>query len=118
MRQPASMELTPLESDFLGDLAQDDHALFEVFFFVRAHHRDADDAEVLRPGRELVATWLQRGWLAVLLADGLPPRPATGELLAIIDRHGVPGTYGGYDAPRLVPGPGAYRDVEWIGPAA
>ena len=41
IRQQASMELTRLETGLLGDMAQDDHALYEVFDFVRLHHPDA-----------------------------------------------------------------------------
>ena len=111
------MELTPLETDLLGDIAQDDRALYEVFHFVRLHHPDADDYDVLRRGRELVATWLCRGWLAVLADGNSTPVPATDALLSIIDQQGIAGTYGYDGAPRLVPGPGAYRDVEWIRPA-
>jgi hypothetical protein len=111
------MQLSPLEADFLGDLAQDDHALYEVFHFVRHHYPDATDAEVLRRGRELVATWLQRGWLAVRAGDAAEPAAATGALLTLIDEHGVAGTYHFDGAPRLVPTPAAYRDVERLGPA-
>jgi hypothetical protein len=32
------VELSQLETDLLGDMAQDDHCLFEVFQFVRLHH--------------------------------------------------------------------------------
>jgi hypothetical protein len=111
------MQLSPLEADFLGDLAQDDHALYEVFHFVRYHYPDASDPEVLRRGRELVATWLKRGWLTVLVRDAAEPVAATGALLALIDEHGIAGTYYFDGAPRLVLSPAAYRDVEWIGPA-
>ena len=111
------MELTRLETDLLGDMAQDDHALYEVFHFVRLHHPDADDTEVLRRGRELVATWLQRGWLAVLPNGTATPVQATEALLAIIDTQGIAGTYHFDGAPRLVPGLAAYRDVEWMRPA-
>ena len=111
------MELTRLEADLLGDLARDDHALFEVFHFVRLHHPDAGDEEVLRRGRDLVAAWLRRGWLAVLPESGSTPVAATDGLLASIDARGIAGTYGYDGAPRLVPGPAAYRDIEWLAPA-
>lgn len=111
------MQLSPLEADFLGDLAQDDHALYEVFHFVRHHHPTADDTEVLRRGRELVSTWLGRGWLVVVAEDLAEPATATEVLLALIDQHGTAGTYHFDGAPRLALGPAAYRDVEWIGPA-
>ena len=111
------MELTALEADLLGDMAQDDHALYEVFHFVRLHHPDAADDEVFRRGRELIRTWLQRGWLAVLPDGSSTPVEATDTLLGIVDAQGVAATYAFEGAPRLVPGHAAYRDVEWLGPA-
>jgi len=51
------MSLTPLEADFLGDLAQDDYDLWELFQFVRLHHPEAGDGG-LAPSRELLSSWL------------------------------------------------------------
>ena len=59
------MVLSSLEADFLGDMRQDDHTLREVFEFVRLHHGD-DPSIVRRVGRDLLATWYARGWLAVV----------------------------------------------------
>jgi hypothetical protein len=111
------MKLTPLEEDLLGDLAQDDHALYEVFHFVRHHYPEANDQEVLQRGRELIVAWLQRGWLALLHESSAEPAIATDALLSVIDAQGVGGTYYFDGAPRLVPGPAAYRDVEWMRPS-
>ena len=108
------MKLTELEEDLLGDLAQDDHAVYEVFHFVRAHHPAAEDAEVLRVGRNLVAQWLQRGWLALSEHDGLKPPGGAGDLLNIIDRKGIEGTYEFANAPWLALAPKAREDVEWL----
>ena len=66
------MELTALEQDLLGDLAEDDHALREIFEFVRLHH-GSDPATVRRLGSELLATWNARGWLEIV--DKLPDWP-------------------------------------------
>jgi hypothetical protein len=117
IRQQAFMNLTPLEADLLGDLAQDDHALYEIFHFVRHHYPTAGDDEVLRRGRELVGAWVERGWLAVLPEGAAEPVEATEELLAAIDEQGVAGTYYCDAAPRLMLTPTAYRDVDWIRPA-
>src|ERR1700704_4384459 len=59
------MILSQLEEDLLGDISQDDHALREVFEFVRLHHGD-DPATVRRIGRELLTTWNARGWLSII----------------------------------------------------
>ena len=42
------MSLTPLEADFLGDLAQDDYDLWELFQFVRLHNPEDEDRGLAR----------------------------------------------------------------------
>jgi hypothetical protein len=49
------MVLTRLEEDLLGDIAQADHALREVFELVRLHH-GREPATVRRIGRELLTS--------------------------------------------------------------
>jgi hypothetical protein len=56
------MSLTPLEIDFLGDLAADDYDLWELFEFVRLHHPEDADRGLAR-GRKLLASWLAMGWI-------------------------------------------------------
>jgi hypothetical protein len=108
------MDLTELEADFISDLAQDSHGLYEVFFFVRHHDPTADDGEVLRRGRELIATWIERGWLAVSRDGGASPLAGVDGLLEMIDEHGVAGTYGFEQAPWIILAPQAYVDVAWL----
>jgi hypothetical protein len=55
------MQIDPIETDILGDMAQDDHSLYEIFEFVRGHHPDAFDTEVFATGRQILANWIQRG---------------------------------------------------------
>ena len=81
------MILSPLEADFLGDMRQDDHALREVFEFVRLHHGN-DASTVRRVGRDLIATWSARGWLSVIdKARSWPGYQATSieEVLRLVD---------------------------------
>jgi hypothetical protein len=110
------MVLTPLEEDFLGDMAQDDHALREVFAFVRLHHGD-DPATIRRVGRELVASWYERGWLRVV--DKPPDWPAyqaqsIAEVLRLIDEaESLGGEFRGAETwLRLTDQ--AFQDVEWL----
>ncbi len=58
------------------------------------HHPNMDGQDVLRRGRELVATWLERRWLAVLAEDSSTPVEATEALLEIVDQQGIAGTFG------------------------
>jgi hypothetical protein len=110
------MVLTPLEEDFLGDLAQDHHALREVFEFVRLHHGDEPTA-VRRIGCELLASWYARNWLRVV---NKPPdwpgyqAASIAEVLQLVDEaesvsvefRGA-GTWLGLTDQ-------AFRDVEWL----
>ena len=109
------MQLTELESDLLGDLAADDHSLFEVFGFVRNHHRDASDDEVFRIGRELVASWVERHWLK-LAGDrsmwGAARSPA--DLVPLIDSLGTDATRYFVGSPWLDLASQAYVDVAWL----
>lgn len=90
--------LSTLEADLLDELGRDDHALYEVFFFVRLHHSGASDAEVLEIGRELLTAWLERGWLK-LSEEGRRLEGGVSEILAVIDQAGVTVTYGIEDPP-------------------
>jgi hypothetical protein len=115
-----SMVLTPLEADLLGDMAQDYHAAWEIFAFVR-HYHGGDPATVRRVGRDLLATWDARGWLAVV--DEPPDWPGVvatsiAELLELIDRAESLGVeFAGAGTWLRLTGE-AHRDVEWLGPAS
>jgi hypothetical protein len=114
------MELTALEQDLLGDLAEDDHALREIFEFVRLHH-GSHPATVRRLGSELLATWNARGWLEIV--DKLPDWPgymaaSMDEVLTLVDAAESLGVdfRGAGTWLRLTPQ--AYADVEWLSRAS
>ena len=113
------MHLTQLESDLLGDLAGDDHSLHEIFGFVRLHYPNADDSEVLRIGRNVVQTWVNRGWLA-LAGDGAMWGAArsTADLVPLMDSLGVDATHYFVGSPWLKLARQAYADVEWLSGAS
>ncbi len=111
------MELSDLEKDLLGDLADDDHSLHEVFGFVRLHYPKADDSEVLTIGRILIASWIERGWLA--LAGSGPMYVGVTEvqdLIALVDRVGTDVTRFFVGSPWIRLSPKARSDVEWLSP--
>jgi hypothetical protein len=114
------MELTPLEADLLGDMAQDDYELFEIFQFVR-HHHGHHEARVRSIGRGLLASWIARGWLGLAQSDpGVGPANAVSDIrvvLTLVDRAGTLGAkFPGADT-RLRLTEQARADVEWLGPA-
>jgi hypothetical protein len=113
------MHLTALETDLLGDLAGDDHSLHEMFAFVRHHHPAAADEEVLRIGRELLATWVARRSL-VLAGDGpmWGAAQSTSDLVPLIDRLGTDATHFFVGSSWLRLGPQAYLDIDWLPPAS
>ena len=89
------MSLTPLEADFLGDLAQDDYDLWELFQFVRLHYPEDEDRGLAR-GRDLLATWLGKGWIE----DALGTLDAQG-ILESLDQLGAKGADYADQSPRL-----------------
>ena len=115
------MNLTALELDLLGDMAQDDHAAREVVEFVRRHHGD-DPATVKGITRDLLATWYARGWIAI--ADGPPGAftyraadiPELVELVADADLLGRPDWAGADTWLRLTAQ--AHADQPWTAPAS
>jgi hypothetical protein len=111
------MDLSPLEDDLLGDLAQDRHGIWEVFEFVRLHYPDAREPEVGVRGHDLITQWLARGWLQAEREDGTPLdvtvlEQAIGPDLQRHQTGPVP------NAPWLALTARAKIDVPWIGPAA
>ncbi|MFH1157903.1 MAG: hypothetical protein V1721_03335 [Pseudomonadota bacterium] len=57
------MNLSKIEEDFLGDLAQDSHELWEFYAFIRHHYTNSSENEIIELGRELLSVWIERGWL-------------------------------------------------------
>jgi len=108
-------QLDPIETDFLGDMAQDDHSLHEIFGFVRNHRPQASDDEVLAAGREIVSKWLDRGWLQ-LAGDGnmWGAARSVADLLPLIDRLGTDVTRYFVGSPWLRLTPQAVNDVPWL----
>ncbi len=109
------MDLTQLEKDLLGDLNQDSHRSWEVFEFVRLHHPAASDNEVFTIGRELIASWTERGWLIVRDSSQQKSRADTvAQLLSQIDQMGRAATYA-HDGTMLIDlTEKAYEDVPWL----
>jgi hypothetical protein len=105
--------MTETEQDFLGDLAGDDHFLWEAFAFVRLHSPQLTDTQILASGRELLAGWSSRGWLTV--TDSASASLSTETLLQAIDRLGVSALYPerGSDI-ELSLTPQARQEVPWL----
>ena len=59
------MDLADIERDFLGDLAEDTHGIWEVFEYVRGRAEGLTDVEIFDIGRKLIATWAGKGWIRI-----------------------------------------------------
>jgi hypothetical protein len=110
------VELSRLEEDLIGDLAQDDHALYEVFFFVRHHAGDEPDERTILPlGRVLLDSWIQRGWLAIAPNPSETARiDQVAQIIPLVDSLGETATQYFVGAPWLRLGKKAYEDLPWL----
>ena len=109
------MDLTQLEKDLLGDLNQDSHRSWEVFEFVRLHHPAASDNGVFTIGRELIASWTERGWLRVSETSHQKSRTdSMAQLLNQIDQMGQAATYAHEGASTIDLTDKVYKDVPWL----
>jgi len=84
-----TMQLSQLQQDLLGDLAEHTHGIWEVFAFVKLHHPLANDAEIFFIGREVLQRRIERGWL-LLAAQPLQPTTVTtlAEAIRLLDSMG------------------------------
>lgn len=83
--------MTTIEQDFIGELANDDHFLWEAFAFVRLHSPQYTDAQILDAGQQLLADWMARGWLTV--TDSASATLSAAALADAIDQLGVAALY-------------------------
>src|SRR5215469_15398252 len=109
------MKLSHLEEDLIGDLAQDDHEFWEVFGFVRRHHPNADNSEVLRLGRDLIESWNSREWIEVIGDQGVVlSGPALAGVLKRMTSAEPSSPEGGF---KLILKKKAYAEVPWLASA-
>ena len=109
------MDLTQLENDLLGDLDQDSHGTWEVFEFVRLNHPAASDDEVFTIGRQLFASWTERGWLTIHETPSLNSNIETmAQLLDQIDRMGKAAIRVHEGAALIDLTDKAHKDVPWL----
>jgi hypothetical protein len=109
------MELAKLEEDFLGDLSQDVHGVWEVFEFVRLHTPGLTDEKVFEQGVTLINRWFKSGWIAV---SDSPVQPSTirteVELKAQLSQVGSQATRYFKNAPSIEITDQAYNDITWL----
>jgi len=109
------MKLSELEEDFLGDLSEDTHGVWEVFEFARMHHPSFSDQEIFETGRDLLKSWIERQWLR-LSDEPLYPTATENleQMLAEVERLEIKATmyYGG--APSIEVTDKTYEDVTWL----
>ncbi len=108
-----SMQIEPWESRILEDFSQDDHSLWEVFGLIRGERPDASDSEVFKAGRQLLETWIGRGWLQ-LAGDGdmWGAAGTINDVLPLVDRIGMDATRYFVGSPWLRLTPRAEADLQ------
>lgn len=83
------MQLSLIEKDLLGELSQDTHELWEWYAFLRSNNPTLSEEEVIRSGRELLAVWIERGWLKAVRSRS-DTSPLSGlKLLTVVDALGL-----------------------------
>ena len=55
--------MTSVQTDFLSDLMQDTHGIWEIFGFVRLYHPNLNDDEVFHEGLSILKRWQKNGWI-------------------------------------------------------
>jgi hypothetical protein len=55
--------MTSVQTDFLSDLAQDTHGIWEIFGYIRLHHPNLSDDEVFQEGLSILKRWWKNGWI-------------------------------------------------------
>ena len=106
------MKLSSLEEDLAGDLAQDDHGLWELFQVVRLHSPSLADAQVLERGRDLIATWSVRGWLEAVDSSGKPVQVSS--LVTLVDQLGPQALQPSPTSPWIRLSKAAHDAIPWL----
>jgi hypothetical protein len=111
------MELTELEQDILGDMAEDSHGVGELVGFIRSRDPKAANEVIFARLRALLADWITRGWLQ--LGPAHRPRAnltSIDQLLPWLDSHGplVVGIDSDVELPELDLTDQAFADVPWL----
>lgn len=86
------MDLSPVEKNIFDDLLQDTHELWEWYAFIRYSHSDVSEDEVIRLGNDLLATWVNRGWLDASKSRTDRGHLSGDELLSIVEKLGPQAT--------------------------
>lgn len=111
------MDLTDLEQDILGDMAQDSHGVGELVGYIRSRAPVASNVVIFGQLRSLLSSWIGRGWLQL----GPPGRPraglaSIGDILPWLDRQGPPvvGLDSDVETPEVDLTDRAFEDVRWL----
>jgi hypothetical protein len=111
------MELTKLECDILEQMAWDAHNVDEIIGFIRASSSYLGDFEIYRLTHDLLATWIDRGWLTLGKPGPDKPRLASvNEVLTFLEQHGPEAVSLDSEVPLpdITLTDQAFLDVEWL----
>jgi hypothetical protein len=109
------MKFSALESDLLGDLAQDTHGIWEIFEFVRLRNPTTSEGETFETGLAPLRSWLDRGWLCVSSTPLYPSSIQTPlEALSWLDRKGLSAIRYVRNAPSIDLSSKTIADNPWV----
>jgi hypothetical protein len=72
MTRGDKVEVSAWQFDFLGDLAQDTHGVWEMFAFIRLHHPDFTQAQIFGEAVKSLRLFRKNGWVDVAKRQNPP----------------------------------------------
>jgi hypothetical protein len=107
--------MNKIELDFISDLTQDDHGIWEVFEFVQLHLPELSLEEVLEMGKSLLSKWLADEIVIARSGESIDSRIlTTKDALLRIEEAGNEAVTWFPQAPWLQLGPKAQESYPWI----
>ncbi len=108
------MQLSELEIDILGDMQFDAHELWEWYSFIRSHHPDMAEDEVIKLGYSMFKKWVARGWLVFYISRKFTTKIDPVEFIKTIEKMGKDAGNPQHPSIVLELSEKAYKENEWI----
>jgi hypothetical protein len=82
------MQLSKVENNILSDFIHDSHELWEWYAFFRSNYPNLSEDKVILQGRDLLAVWIERGWLKAVRSRTDSSSVSGLELISSVDALG------------------------------